>query len=271
MFLFDELTPAAYTESYMKARGGFTIVELLIVIVVIGILAAISVVAYNGIQNRAKQASISSALSQYSKKIAAYQVTEGAYPATKELAGVQDGSGIQYQYIVSSPTDYCLMATSGTMNYMVSSSNSAVQAGVCNGYNLLVWDESSTPVISGAVADTAVYRGGPASMRLGINMTGRMLDGSPYSGTVGQTYTVSLWVKTDAGWNGTSDNSKIRFGNGSSGALLQACGYGGPKTDWTQVTCSYTLTTGNTSVGISVGNSGTVGNVWIDDLTVSRS
>lgn len=33
-------------------RGGFTIVELLIVIVVIGILAAISIVAYNGIQNR---------------------------------------------------------------------------------------------------------------------------------------------------------------------------------------------------------------------------
>ncbi len=35
-------------------QKGFTIVELLIVIVVIGILAAISIVAYNGIQNRAK-------------------------------------------------------------------------------------------------------------------------------------------------------------------------------------------------------------------------
>ena len=32
---------------------GFTIVELLIVIVIIGILAAITIVAYNGIQNRA--------------------------------------------------------------------------------------------------------------------------------------------------------------------------------------------------------------------------
>ena len=37
-------------------KGGFTIVELLIVIVVIAILAAITIVAYNGIQNQAKAA-----------------------------------------------------------------------------------------------------------------------------------------------------------------------------------------------------------------------
>ena len=35
------------------AKQGFTIVELLIVIVVIAILAAITIVAYTGIQNRA--------------------------------------------------------------------------------------------------------------------------------------------------------------------------------------------------------------------------
>ena len=37
---------------------GFTIVELLIVIVVIAILAAISIVAYNGIQSRANNTKI---------------------------------------------------------------------------------------------------------------------------------------------------------------------------------------------------------------------
>lgn len=42
-----------YHKKSLYSRG-FTIVELLIVIVVIAILAAISVVAYNGVQTRAK-------------------------------------------------------------------------------------------------------------------------------------------------------------------------------------------------------------------------
>lgn len=41
----------------MRQRG-FTIVEILIVIVVIGVLAAIIIVAYNGIQDRARTAKI---------------------------------------------------------------------------------------------------------------------------------------------------------------------------------------------------------------------
>lgn len=50
-------------------QAGFTIVELLIVIVVIGILAAITVVAYNGVQERAQEAKRDSDLSQYYKAI----------------------------------------------------------------------------------------------------------------------------------------------------------------------------------------------------------
>jgi len=41
-----------------QKQSGFTIVELLIVVVVIAILAAITIVAYNGIQNRAKSSAV---------------------------------------------------------------------------------------------------------------------------------------------------------------------------------------------------------------------
>ena len=43
-------------------KRGFTIVELLIVIVVIAILAAITIVAYNGVQERSRATFISDEL-----------------------------------------------------------------------------------------------------------------------------------------------------------------------------------------------------------------
>lgn len=66
-----------------KARG-FTIVELLIVIVVIGILAALSYVGYANISQRANNAAIVSAVNQISKAIQAYAAQEGLYPETAE-------------------------------------------------------------------------------------------------------------------------------------------------------------------------------------------
>lgn len=57
-----------------KQRSGFTIVELLIVIVVIAILAAITVVAYNGIQDRAKNSKRDSDVALYAKAIMAARI-----------------------------------------------------------------------------------------------------------------------------------------------------------------------------------------------------
>src|SRR5690606_17751305 len=61
-------------------QKGFTIVELLIVIVVIAILAAISIVAYTGIQNRARTSANRSLASQLEKKAQAYYTVEAVYP-----------------------------------------------------------------------------------------------------------------------------------------------------------------------------------------------
>lgn len=60
-----------------KRQFGFTIVELLIVIVVIGILAAITIVSFNGVQTKARQAKINTDISQIKKAIAAAEATSG--------------------------------------------------------------------------------------------------------------------------------------------------------------------------------------------------
>jgi general secretion pathway protein G len=63
-----------------KRQQGFTIVELLIVIVVIAILAAITIVAYNGIQAQAKDSERTSDARQFAQVIEAYYIDNGFYP-----------------------------------------------------------------------------------------------------------------------------------------------------------------------------------------------
>lgn len=65
------------------ARGGFTVAELLIVVVVIAILAVITIVAYRGITVSANESSLRSDLSTAAKKLNVEKVDAGSFPAAK--------------------------------------------------------------------------------------------------------------------------------------------------------------------------------------------
>ncbi len=63
-----------------RTNSGFTIVELLIVIVVIAILTAVTIVAYNGIQARARDSQRKTAVATIQKALELYHTDNGGYP-----------------------------------------------------------------------------------------------------------------------------------------------------------------------------------------------
>jgi prepilin-type N-terminal cleavage/methylation domain-containing protein len=127
-----------------KARRGFTIVELLIVIVVIGILAGIIIVAYNGIQQRAVVASLQSDLDGAAKQLAIDQVTNGTFPATPAAAnggqGLKVSPNNSFSYTVNNsanPQTFCIASTNGSTIYSVTSTNNTPTTGGCVITNLM--------------------------------------------------------------------------------------------------------------------------------------
>ncbi len=117
-----------------RSMTGFTIVELLIVIIVIAILAAISIVAYNGITRRAVESMLKQDLASANKQIAAYRATNDSLPlanncpspATTEIC-LAGSAGTTFTYSPNSPTSptqYQILATNGTVSFRSSNGSS---------------------------------------------------------------------------------------------------------------------------------------------------
>jgi prepilin-type N-terminal cleavage/methylation domain-containing protein len=247
---------------------GFTIVELLIVIVVIGILAAITIVAYNGIQDRARISSVSSALSQAAKKLALYQVDNpDLYPADKtalEAIGIKDSATVTYQYSTTGST-YCITATNGATSYKISSTTSAPSAGGCAGHGVggaaaitnLMPNPSFENTLAGwnnamKTGDTAVTSTAQAysgSYSLALTAASNTID-SYFEDTIALqagTYTISSYVYITS--NGTTyGNRDAMFYNvGGLSVSPGTVAYNRSQLNqWQRVATTFTTTTAGT-------------------------
>jgi prepilin-type N-terminal cleavage/methylation domain-containing protein len=72
--------------THLKKRRGFTIVELLIVLVIIAIISAIMLVSYTAAQARSKSASAQSLANQVARKSEGWYSVLGGYPTYTQLS-----------------------------------------------------------------------------------------------------------------------------------------------------------------------------------------
>ena len=137
----------------IKSNSGFTIVELLIVIVVIAILAAISIVAYNGVQNRSKAAAGQQLAAQVIKKFEALNAVKGAYYSTNGAGTIgtaintyANTAPVVAEAVLDTPASV-VAAGSGTTHNLsgtIAANGGVVSAYACTaGANVWYWDYNS--------------------------------------------------------------------------------------------------------------------------------
>jgi prepilin-type N-terminal cleavage/methylation domain-containing protein len=242
-----------------RRSGGFTIVELLIVIVVIAILAAITIVAYNGIQQRARTTAAQSTLTQLARSLEAAKVTAGqnSYPNTLASASITSPAGYSHHYSTrDSGRGYCLTITAQGRSFFITSANQTASPGSCDG--LVGWwnmnQTSNARDLSGTGADGVVT--GALSVSGYNNTSNGAYEFTPTGSHIRVTSTQLLNVHN----SGQVSYSVWFYGTGASGYLVtRGTGSGGGTVGMQSCQYEPSITSSSTSLSGCGGSGGVNG------------
>ena len=150
-----------------KQLKAFTIVELLIVIVVIGILAAITIVSFGGITSQANVAAVKSDLDSNTRKLQLYFTQYGSYPTTL------DGNNCPSAPTVD--TNYCLKLSPGNTVSTYTGAQSTFSLTIAKGASIVykITPDAGPTIVSfnsatggNTTVDVANYNGNGQTWRV---------------------------------------------------------------------------------------------------------
>lgn len=292
--------------SFNNAQSkGFTIVELLIVVVVIAILAAITIVAFRGIQDQAKASALKSDLTNAAKALELAKIQSGTdtYP-TGFPSSVKTSNGAILS--LSEETNaYCVNAElpGSTLKHFYSLTSKTIETGVCPGNIVSGSEIGTTPTlindvtfsalgsgaqqwgigIGGSASATASVRAGTASDPfpnrpvLRVSNTANSATTWLYirgpvnlAGiTSGSTYSSSFYVRLASGTVGGAIYSfGVMSGSATNASLAQASGAITPTSDWRQAQRSGIVAAQNGVTGTALYQSLNIGDAKTNNFVL---
>ncbi|GAB3403928.1 hypothetical protein GCM10027515_15250 [Schumannella luteola] len=136
---------AARMDRVKNGDKGFTLIELLVVVIIIGILAAIAIPVYIGVQNNAKDSAVKSDLGNAKTAVVAKYTQDGNYPTALtglEGQGYTQSDASNYKSatagdlpaitVVASNGGFCITAVSASGTRFAVSDKKAIATGTCN-------------------------------------------------------------------------------------------------------------------------------------------
>lgn len=197
-------------------RPAFTIVELLVVVVVIGVLAAVTLVSFSGITQRAVVVSLQSDLASASRQIKLYQAENGNYPTSIDCSPTPPVGSICIKFSSENiyttmgfsdafdDQSFCLAVKNGNVRYYINNDSAPVPgtcAGITSGLVAYYPFDNDTNDYSGNGNDGAIYGG--SNLTSGIISQGYSFDGvngnmeTPSDSSLNfglGSFTISFWV-----------------------------------------------------------------------------
>ena len=214
-----------------ESNRGFTIIELLIVIVIIGILVAITAVSYNSLTKNTKEATLQSDLKQAKTSLGLNKAKTGTYPPNLEsnIPPINQPNNSTFTYTqLDGGNSYSLVATNNT------NSDIAFKTTPSTGITAIV------PFVAGGHIQTATKDNCPSTRTLAVDARDNR---TYYIQKLGN----DCWMLTNLAYAGGGTNTYgdvINQGTGAPGTPKGTLSNGTSDTDATYTEAKYYIPTG---------------------------